>query len=145
MPELIAELNRESLRRASVYDDGNLVGFTLTPPPKDLLPFLEEKNSDWVMRDSVWVYRRLRSATDEIKLMSGLPCVDQDIKPVAFEALPDFKLFWEDSGHSVALFLNGEPWAFICNETHQGYSKGMLTSESGEPWDQELFEKTFLK
>ncbi|SRR6266542_3362160 len=151
MPILLRETNRVSLRTAFVNDDGNLVDFSLNPTPKDLVSLLPKGNKwtskdfDWVLKDSIWLYRHLRSAADEIKLMSDFPCVDQDIKPLEFEETPQFKLFWTDSGNSVALYLDGEPWAFICEETHQGYSKGMLVSDTGGLWDQELFEKTFLK
>jgi hypothetical protein len=50
----------------------------------------------------------------------------------------------------VALYLNGEPWAFIYEGTHQGYSKGILKpaaahlSQIDNLWDQELFEKKFM-
>jgi hypothetical protein len=151
MPMLLREINQVSRRTAFVNDDGNLVDFSLNPTPEDLVSLLPKGNKwtskdfDWVLKDSVWLYRHLRSAADEIKLMSDFPCVDQDIKPLEFEKPPQFKLFWADSGNSAVLYLNGEPWAFICAETHQGYSKGMLSGDSGSEWDQELFEKTFLK
>jgi len=105
------------------------------------------KDFDWVLKDQVWLYRHLypKPVTEEIELKDDFPSVDQDIKPLDFEETPQFKLFWADSGNSVALYLNGELWAFICEETHQGYSKGMLSSDRGQLWDQELFEKTFLK
>jgi len=146
MPTLICETNRASLRVASVYDSGNRVFFSLAPSPENLLPYLESKNSDWVSKDSVSLYRHLnRQPNNELKLKDDFPSVDQDIKPMEFDEPPHFKLFWADSGNSVALYLNGEPWAFICQETHLGYSKGIISGESGELWDQELFEKTFLK
>jgi hypothetical protein len=145
MPVLLSQTNRMSLRTALINDDGNLVHLHLNPTPENLLQFLTTKNSDWVSKDAVWLYRHLRSAEDEIRLMGDFPCVDQDIKPLEFQETPQFKLIWADSGNSVALYLNGEPWAFICMETHQGYSKGMLPSDTGRTWDQELFEKTFLK
>ena len=152
MPILLCEINPISLRAALVSDDNNLVEFRLNPTPQDLVTLLpnkgdkrKSKDFDWVLKDSVWLYRHLRSAADEIKLLSESPCVDQDIKPLELEEPPQFKLVWTDSGNSVVLYLNGEPWAFICEETHQGYSKGMLPADTGNPWDQELFEKTFLK
>ncbi len=77
--------------------------------------------------------------------MHAFPCVEQDVRPMTFEKPPEFKLLWADSGHSVALYLNREPWAFIEEETHQGYSKGIFNRAHKKAWNQELFEKTFLK
>jgi len=68
---------------------------------------------------------------------------------MTFERRPEFKLVWTDSGNGVALYLNGEPWAFTDEETHQGYSKGVFKPELahlpavGNLWNQELFEKIF--
>jgi len=66
-----------------------------------------------------------------------------------FESPPELRLLWADSGNTVALYLNGEPWAFIDEETHKGYSKGVLKPAAplpamGNQWDQELFEKLFI-
>jgi hypothetical protein len=65
------------------------------------------------------------------------------IKAVTFKKPPELKLRWAASGHSVAVFVNGEPWAFIHEERNRGYSKGVMTPAVGNLWDQELFEKTF--
>ena len=73
--------------------------------------------------------------------------MQQDVKPMAFEKPPEFRLLWTDSGNGVALYLNGEPWAIIDEHTHQGYSKGILKPSTGSViqnlWNQELFEKLF--
>ncbi len=151
---LIEEENVVSLRTAYVYDNGNLVSFCLNPT--DLVSLIPKgrtwwapKDFDWVSQDSTWLYRHLRSPSEEEELMRGSPIVDQDIKPLVFEKPIDLKLLWADSGHSVALYLNSEPWAFIDEATHEGYSKGVLKPEKeylsppGKLWDQELFEKIF--
>ena len=75
------------------------------------------------------------------------------IKQLEFVRPPELRLLWTDSGNSVAVYLNGEPWAFIDEHTNKSYSKGILTcslgsawdlnSKAGNPWNQELFEKTF--
>ncbi len=75
--------------------------------------------------------------------MSGPPCVAQKVKAISFEGVPKFRLRWTDSGEGVALFLNGEPWAFIDESNHNGYSKGMTNSIIGNQWNQPLFEKLF--
>ena len=77
------------------------------------------------------------------------------IKELALENPPKLKLLWTDSGNSVAVYLNGEPWAFIDEHTQKAYSKGVLNSSLGKswnqvstsignPWDQKAFERTFL-
>lgn len=101
---------------------------------------------EWNSLDCVWLYRHALSATDELKLKKDFPYyVQHRVKPMSFEAPPVFKLLWEDSGHSVALFLNGEPWAFIDEASHQGFSKGIIDARAGNLWDQKLFEKIFEK
>jgi hypothetical protein len=147
---LLEEDNIVSLRTAFVLDDGDLVEFRLMPVDLESLTPKERnwwapKDFDWVSRDCTWLYRHIRSAVEEAKLMSGLSCVEKNVKPITFEKPPEFKLLWTDSGHSVALFMNGLPWAFIHEETHQGYSKGVLDPSSKKYWNEELFEKTFLK
>lgn len=64
---------------------------------------------------------------------------------MVFKEPPAMKLLWTDSGQSVALFLNGEPWAFIHEGKNHGYSKGILRPAFGNPWDRALFEKTFMR
>ena len=150
MAILLQEDNVISLRTAFVNDDGNLAYFSLMPADlESLIPkgrtWWAPKDFDWVSKDSVWLYRRMRSAADEKKLMRDFPCVDQDVKPLAFEKPPQFKLRWTDSGNSVALYLNGEPWAFIHEESHHGYSKGIVKETiEKHVWNQALFEKTFV-
>jgi hypothetical protein len=91
MPTLLRENNVISLRTAMVGDDGNLVGFTLMPADlESLIPKGRKwapKDFDWVMQDSVWLYRHMRSASEEAKLMRDFPCVEQDVRPLA-EVLP---------------------------------------------------------
>jgi hypothetical protein len=65
------------------------------------------------------------------------------IKVMTFKKLPQLRLIWSESGHSVGVLLDEEPWAFIHEEKNRGYSKGVLNVEAGNLWDQGLFEKTF--
>jgi len=47
-------------------------------------------------------------------------------------------------GDSVAVFIRGEPWAFIARNTPRGYSKSLSSVCSfGQPWSQELFDALF--
>ena len=72
--------------------------------------------------------------------------LDSYVRQMSFEKPPKFKLLWTDSGQSVALYLDGEPWAFIDETSHCGFSKGMLKEgRNKRPWDQQLFENIFLK
>lgn len=64
-------------------------------------------------------------------------------REMSFAEPPKFSLLWADSGNSVAVLLNGEPWAFVCEEKNDGYSKGILKPEHENCWDQELFDKIF--
>jgi hypothetical protein len=62
---------------------------------------------------------------------------------MTFKKLPQLRLIWSESGHSVGVLLDEEPWAFIHEAKNRGYSKGVLNVEAGNLWDQGLFEKTF--
>jgi hypothetical protein len=141
---LLEEANPISLRTAYVNDDGDVVDFRL-------MPSLREQQSgrlrpDW-SSEFAWLYRHMRSRAEEEELMQGFPCMAKDLKPMAFEGQPRFILRWSESGNSVAIWINGQPWAFIDEETHRGYSKGVITPSNDQPvgnlWDQEIFEKRF--
>jgi hypothetical protein len=138
---LLEEDNSTSLRTVLVDDDGDLVDLRLMPSLPDQIT--KRVKPGWGSSDYAWLYRHMRSPLEEWKLMHALPCMKQDVRPMEFGKDPEFQLLWTSSGNSVALFLNGEPWAFICEETHQGYSKGILNSGVGNLWNQELFNKTF--
>jgi hypothetical protein len=148
MKTLLEQENVVSLRTAYVFDDGNLVGFLLLAA--DFEALVAEKDFEWTARNRVWLYRHLRSPSGEKELMGGFPLIEQGIKPMAFSKTPVFRLAWSDSGNSVALYVNDEPWAFIDEQTQAGFSKGILKprkpsfSPVGKFWDQELFEKIFL-
>ena len=154
MPILLEENNIVSLRTAYVHDDGNLVSFSLNPA--DMLSMFPEgkhwapKDLEWMLKDSTWLYRHLRSPFEEQKLLKRFPpVVENDIKPLAFNRPPEISLLWADSGQSVVLYLNGEPWALIDEDTHEGYSKGILKPKetdlepAGKLWDQKRFERLF--
>jgi hypothetical protein len=138
---LLFEDNIISLRTAIVLDDGNLVSFQLMLNRLDIsMP----RGFNYGKSDHTWLYRWKRSYFNEAKLKRGSFSIEQDIRPMVFERPPGLKLIWAESGQGVALFLNGEPWAFIHEEKKHGYSKGILRPTIGNPWDQELFEKTFM-
>jgi hypothetical protein len=66
-------------------------------------------------------------------------------REMLFSKPPEFSLLWADSGESVAVLLNGEPWAFVYEKSNHGYSKGILKSQNGNIWDQNLYETIFLR
>lgn len=145
---LLKEQNVTSLRTACVNDDGNIVEFTFFPT--DMLSLLPKRKGKLAAKDFeplsrywTWLYRHLKPPADEKKLMEGAPRIEHNLRPMAFERPPAFKLLWADSGNSVALLLDDEPWAFIHEETHRAYSKGILNPQFGNPWDEELYRKTF--
>jgi hypothetical protein len=148
---LLEETNVVSLRTAYIHDDGDVVDFRLMPAwIGSSIPGSKPKGFDYVLQDCTWLYRHMRPVAEEEKLMRIYPpIVQQDVKPLVFEIPPEFRLIWTDSGDSVVLFFNGEPWAFIDEQTHQGYSKGVFKPKKpyltavGNLWNQELFEKIF--
>lgn len=141
---LLFEDNVISLRTAIVVDDGNIVGLQLLPACLDSsIPGTKPKGFDYVLEDGTNLYRHQRSVSEEAKLMSSFAPVEQSVRPMTFKEPPEIKLVWADSGNGLVLYLNEEPWAFIDEETHKGYSKGVLKPDGGNPWNQELFEKIF--
>lgn len=72
-----------------------------------------------------------------------LVALEKDIKVMQFSHQPKMELLGSDPGDSVALLLEGQPWAFIHRDKNHGYSKGVLRAGFGNIWDEDLFEQTF--
>ena len=140
METLLVEHNAVSLRSAFVLDDGDLVHLLVLPR---WLDSSVPRSGDYGRSDLTCVYRRKRPLLAEIGLLRGSPPIQRCIKPMKFDKPPELKLLWADSGHSAALILNGEPWAFIHEQKNHGFSKGVLRPSLGNSWDQDLFDKTF--
>jgi hypothetical protein len=169
---LLHEENLISLRTAVVLDDGHVVTFSLSPRwlttslpgPRDYA----KSDSTYLYRRRRSFYARMALAPlggTQKKLFgwtlsSGkrrgfwrwaghvgyrrlVISLEDDIRVMPLAHPPKLKLLWTDSGHSVALYLDGQPWAFIHEEKNHGYSKGILKPTIGNTWDQELFEQTF--
>jgi len=77
------------------------------------------------------------------ELVEAMVKVAKSIRPLSGSENPTIKLIWSHSGESVAAILNGEPWAFIDGSTQLAYSKGVLGTAFGKPWDEGLFKKVF--
>jgi hypothetical protein len=145
---LIEETNIISLRTACVVEVEGCVALQLMPAPSSMA---EKQNAykrefvEWLRSYQTFLYRLMPSASE---------IVDNHIKQLAFEKSPELNLLWTESGNSVAVYLNGEPWAFIDEKTKKAYSKGILNSNVGTPWsfnsrggthwDQQVFEGTFM-
>lgn len=86
---------------------------------------------------------RSKNKTGETAFRKYLISRDKDYKSLEFREPPAFELLWSKAESSVAVLINGEPWAFIDDETGAGYSKGILNPKIGKQWVQELFEKIF--
>jgi hypothetical protein len=147
---LLLEDNVISLRTAAVQDDGNLASLRLLPASLNssipgVATLRPSELEEYILSDSAWLYRHKRSAAGEEELAFGLYATERSVMPIVFERPPEVKLLWAESGHSVAVYLNGEPWAFIYEGTHRGYSKGVLKPTIGNLWNQELFERVFMR
>jgi len=168
---LLHEDNPISLRSVFVLDDGYVV--TLVLPPRSMPGrrnydiYGPAQSAELYRRRRSFLTRVIRSplgSTQKQLFKWSLPsgksrglwgwighwgyrriCIslEENIRVMEFTQPPELRLLWAGSGHSVALFLNGEPWAFIHEERNHGYSKGVLKAAVGNPWDQELFEQTF--
>jgi hypothetical protein len=173
---LLNEENPLSLRSAMVTDDGYFLSLTLCAPPKSAIPGFETQRSHvstclYRRKRSLVAsllllplgscqkeLARLGLATRKkwniVRWIIGyIGCRyfavagEKSIKVNSFGGKPDFKLLWAPSGNSVVVFVNGEPWAFICDEGNKlrRFSKGFLRPDwLGNPWDQALYEKEFL-
>jgi hypothetical protein len=80
---------------------------------------------------------------DEPELVEAMAKVAESIRPLSAPENLAIKLIWSQSGESVAAVLNGEPWAFIDGGTQLAYSKGVLGTAFGKPWDEALFKNVF--
>lgn len=73
----------------------------------------------------------LRRFASEVAVQADVPANSH-----RFEFSPD--------GHSVAVFIRGEPWAFTARDQPRGYSKCLSAAGPfGQPWSQELFDDLF--
>lgn len=73
----------------------------------------------------------LRRFASEVGLQPEVPA-----NSLRFEFSPD--------GESVAVFLRGQPWAFIARDERRGYSKSVsAVGPFGQPWNQHLFDELF--
>ena len=82
---------------------------------------------------------------DEPELVESMAKLAESIKALSASQDTAIKLIWSDSGESVAAVLNGEPWALIDGNTGQAYSKGVLGTYFGNPWDEEVFRKVLFE
>lgn len=151
---LLESENIISLRTAWVVDDGNLVSFRLMPADTTVSRragrnWWVSKDFEWVSQDQAFLYRHAKTFEENKRLARTVHRWQLDLRQMRFEKPPVFRLVWLESGHSVAVFLCEEPWAFIDEASHKGYSKGVFRMGrsvqpfAGNQWDQALFDKLF--
>jgi hypothetical protein len=137
---LFSEENIISLRTAIVQENEDRISLFLAPRPES---FATPDSRNYLKHDVVWLYRRRRSFLGELLVRIHRYSLDKDIRIEPFATIPRLNFEWADSGNSVAVFLEGIPWAFIHEAKNHGYSKGILRPTVGNPWNQALFEATF--
>lgn len=147
----VEEGNVISLRRAYVMEVDGVVSLSLSMEESSFAQQPKVHTSEYQDRlktHSAYMYQYAR--TDSQMPIWGL-------RFFKFEVPPKFKLLWTDSGNSVAVYLNDEPWAFVDEYTQKSYSKGIMsdhemnpwyrdyvkTAKVGDPWNQKQFETTF--
>lgn len=125
-------------RHAILEDDGFAVWLYLTSPADtkpaadclvySVVPPTEELVTPHGTSGPPILLRRFAS---EVGLQPEVPA-----NSLCFEFSPD--------GESVAVFLRGQPWAFIARDERRGYSKSVsAVGPFGQPWNQQLFDELF--
>ena len=166
------EENPILLQRVMVVDDGYFQSLTLFPPQALALPKSEidrrcirivlgrRKRRLWdlllfsplgsLQKQLAQAAISLRPWWPPSRFVGYLLCRvkrvvnERNIKAIDFHDPPSFKFIWAEAEKSVALLLNGAPWAFISSKG-VGYSKGLLRSEyAANTWDEKLFAQTFV-
>jgi len=158
---LIREQNPVSSRVAFVGDDGYFVWLAFLPRSRpnfplpanmelpDRLRAIKSRLSERTMlyrRPSSpldWARSQVREENPPAELIEVKAQLAESIKALSLPEDPAVKLIWSHSGESVVAVLNGEPWALIDGNTGQAFSKGVLGTHFGKPWDEDLFQKTF--
>jgi hypothetical protein len=169
---ILREENPISLCSAFVLDDGYVVSFGLIPrhllpafpghsdygkwkgtylyrrrrslvARMTLAPLGEHQKEAFQFGRSRDKHRSISGWVGHFCYRRFLVSLEKDLKVMQFTHQPEMKLLWTDPGESVALFLEGQPWAFIHREKNHGYSKGVLRPGYGNTWDANLFEQTF--
>jgi|SRR5213082_804759 len=131
-----------SLRTAVFEDDGVLATLVLLPPDPDRRP------DGHLHRGVCWVYRRhpslhSTSAKASLKKHTG-STVFENLRPLKIGLDPEVSFLWSESGHSVAVVVDGEPMGFISEHKHCPYSKSEKTPPVNQnPWDEDVFRRLF--
>src|SRR3974377_2355444 len=108
---LVSETNPISHRSAVVIDNGSEVFLFITPRSA-----LGSGPLDFDETCLAWLYRH-PGAKAELDHQKGL-------REVSSQETPVIVLLWDHTGQSVAVLINGEPWAFVRPDYKKGFSKG---------------------
>jgi len=127
-----------SLRTAVFKDDGVLGTLVLLPPEPDRRP------NGHLHSDVCWVYRRhpsLIEGSAKVSLKKQEGC---NLQPLKIRLDPEISFLWSESGHSVAVVVDGEPLAFISEHKYCSYSKSEKTPPVHQnPWNEDMFRQLF--
>jgi hypothetical protein len=136
----ISEGNVISLRTAIFTDDGVVGTLVLLPPIPDRRP------DGHLQANVCWVYKRHRSIMDRMKgcyRKHRNAFILQHMRPLKVRPNPDLSFLWSESGHSVALTVDGEPMGFIPEDRFSGCSKSSKNPRVMNLWNEDLFQKIF--
>ena len=137
--KILAE-NIISLRTAVFNDDGIIGVLVLLPPMPDRRP------DGHLQSDVCWVYKRHHSIMDRVKgcyRKHNSAFFLKHMKSSKVRLDPEVSFLWSDTGHSVAVAVDGEPMGFITEDKFCAYSKAFDKPEVMNTWDENLFRKTF--
>jgi hypothetical protein len=134
----LSVLSTASGRHAILEDDGFAVLLYLTAP------------TDRKPTADCFVYSVV-PPTDELVSPHGtagppilLQCFASEVAIQQDVPANSHRLEFSPDGHSVAVFIRGEPWAFIARGERRGYSKCIsAVGPFGQPWSQQLFDDLF--
>jgi hypothetical protein len=112
----LSDHNAQSLRRATVEDDGDVAFLYLTAPHLTKITA------------TAWIYNRTSSIFGTCRNL----------------ATADWAFLWSHDGHSVAILADDFPLACIVNASNPGYSRGLTAPSSlGNTWDQSVYARIF--
>jgi hypothetical protein len=145
---LLKDLHPVSQKAACVNEWNGLVQLQLTSRPRATEP---ERKYESALTS--WLFRKKYSWLRELVLVTQMTPLKRVIRVkrgieafIKVRPLKDglmFSLRWSDDGESVAVLLEGEPWAFVTPRFPRGCSKGQLNEFVGNTWNQKLYDQLF--
>lgn len=134
------EENIISLRTAYFWDDGVMGTLVLLPPVSDRWA------EGQIHGDVCWVYKRRRPLLSRLKgcyRRHESASVLREMKAGTVSEYPEIEFKWADTGHSVAVLVDGVALGFIAESRANSCSKAFVKQGNSNHWDEELFQRTF--